>query len=125
MLQSVVHELERARGDHGGITSEELERARALARERLLAELDTTEGLASVLARMFRASRGIEDVERTIERLERLDADEVHAAAQRWIRPRRAAIVVMGDTQRIAFDVRFAGLGDVETRYARTRRRSH
>lgn len=124
VLGSIVRELERVRGEHGGVSATELDRARALAREARLAELDTTDGLAALLARSFRASRGPEDVERSLERLEALDVEALHAAARRWIRPDRAPIVVLGDAQRITVELRFSGLGGIETRFARGGHRS-
>lgn len=125
VLGSVRRELERVRGEHGGVTALELNRARTLAREALLAELDTTDGLSAMLAQCFRAARGPEDVEQLVGRLETIGADEIHAAARRWIRPDRSPIVVIGDTHQVAVELRLAGLGGVELRHGLGRSRSY
>lgn len=124
VLRAVIDELERVRGEDGGVTPVELARGRALAREAILAELDTTDGLAEALARSFRAGQDAHHVEALLTQLESLGLDDVHAAASRWIRPEHAAIVVLGDPQRVLVELPLAGLGDVETRYSHGGRRS-
>ncbi len=113
-VSSVLRELERMRGEHGGIRRSELRRARALAREARLAELDTSRGLARALSGAFRAGREPAALSRTVDAIDALSVEELHAAAHRWIRPDRAPLVVMGGWMNLGLQVGLGGWGRVE-----------
>lgn len=75
---------------------------------------ETPGAIAAALAGLVVQRLPDDELERYRPSVAAVTADEVQAAAQAHIRPDRAAIVVVGDADRIAADLRAAGLGEVE-----------
>ncbi|MEQ9078058.1 MAG: insulinase family protein [Sandaracinaceae bacterium] len=96
VVEEVLRELRRVRGDEEGIQELELSLARTRARETLMASLDTSQGLALSIAQRVMAGLDPGSIGTTLRRIDRLSADDVEAAARRWIRPDRAPLVVVG-----------------------------
>lgn len=102
VVEEVLSELRRMRGEGEGIRDLELSLARTRARESLMAALDTSQGLALSMAQRILAGLEPGTIGATLRRIDRLSADDVEAAAARWIRPDRAPLVVVGREDVIA-----------------------
>lgn len=111
VVQAIVAELGRVRGAHGGLEERELSIAKTRARELLLAELDTTFGLAGVLAQRALAGQEPSVLTDALAAIDRLDVDAVEEAAQRWLRPDRAPIAVVGARDLLYGPILSAGVG--------------
>ena len=114
VVEAIVQELRRVRGEAGdGIEPLELTLARTRAREVLLARLDTVTGLATAIGHRLLAEQEHGEITQLLLRIDALDADDVEAAARRWLRPDRAPIgLVAGDSA--VQQVASAGLGVFE-----------
>lgn len=122
-VESMIGELRRVRGEGAEtIAPAELELARTRAREGLLGELDTSEGLALHAARRIAIGQDPTALIDDVERVDALTREEIEAAARRWIRPMRAPMVVVG-AGGVLDDVRRAGVGAFEVIRAPERRR--
>lgn len=92
---TLLQELGRVRGQGEGIEERELAIARVRARQTYRDRLDTTAGLAMVIAEHVLADLPVTHAEEVLEQLDSLSADELEAAARRWIRPERAPIGIV------------------------------
>ncbi|MGE0786968.1 MAG: M16 family metallopeptidase [Sandaracinaceae bacterium] len=110
-LQVLLEELSRVGGAGGGITDRELEIARVRARQTLRERLDTTNGLASVLAERVLADLPATHILEVLDRIEHLSAEDIHAAARRWIRPAQAPIGIVASEEILRGQVARAPLG--------------
>lgn len=113
VVELVLSELRRVRGEGGGIEDRELAIARTRAREMLLVRVDTTLGLTLTMAQHVQVRQepgAFVDVLRTIDRL---DAPAIEAAARRWLRPERAPLFLVLRPEQ-ADSLRELGLGAME-----------
>lgn len=123
VVATMMAELSRMRGEvDQGIEPGELTLAKTRARELLLAELDTSLGMALVIARAVLAEQDPAGVEELLRSIDGLSADDVEAAARRWIRVDRAPIAVIAG-ESVVESLRSLGVGDWEVVQAPLRER--
>lgn len=123
VAEAMLHELRRVRGEEGaGVESFELSLAKTRAREILLAELDTSLGLAVTIGERWLAGLDPETLRSVLGRIDGMDAAALHAAARRWLRPDRAPMVAVGRAD-VASALRAAGAGALEVIQAPERHR--
>ncbi|MFK7990789.1 MAG: M16 family metallopeptidase [Sandaracinaceae bacterium] len=110
----IVEELRRMRGEAGHIEPFEFRLAQTRARESLLGDVDRTSGLAVRAAQRVAMGLSPDALSETVHAIDALDAAAVEAAAQRWIRPDRAPLAVVGSAGVIR-SVQEAGVGELTT----------
>ena len=113
VLQLMIAELARVSGRAGGIEEAELALARTRAEQTLRARVDTSAGLALAIAQRVQAGRPPLEFQAVIQRIHALTRARVEAAARRWLRPDRAALLLV---MRAADARRLSGFGPLETR---------
>lgn len=97
-----------------GATPDEVSAARDYLAGILPLELQTTEQLAARLADLAVFSLPDDYFQHYPARIAAVDADDVRRVANEHLRPDRLAIVVVGDSQRVAPELEALGLGPVE-----------
>jgi len=95
VLAGMIQEIHRVRGQGVGILPAELRLAQTRARHSLLAHLDSSGGLAIAIARRVQAGQDPSAFDRLLEEITELEPDRVEAAAQRWLRPDRAPLLLV------------------------------
>lgn len=124
VVRAIVGELWRVRGEaEGGVDASELAVAKTRARELVLAQLDTTRGLAAVIAQRVLGGQEPGAVLEVLRRIDELDPRDVEAAARRWLRPDRAPIAVISGDGVLRGAIQAAGVGEWELVAAPERRR--
>ncbi len=120
VLEGMIAELRRVRGQGVGVEAAELQLARTRARETLLAQVDSSAGVAIAAARRAQVGLAPGAFAEVIDALDALDPDAVEAAARRWLRPERATLLLVVRPEHLD-DVLRAGVGLLEV--VRVRRR--
>ena len=92
-VQAILHELIRVKKD---MQETELERARELAKGRLLLRLEDTRGVSGWLGAQELLLDRIYDPEEVVEELDRLTLSDIRAAAERVIRPELFRLAIVG-----------------------------
>jgi zinc protease len=113
-LQAFVDEVARLR--ERGPEEEELAIARTLTVESAYALREGNVTIGLHLARAFAEGATQADLDAEPERLAAVDASAVQAAAQAWLRPSEAALVVAGQRREIVERLRSAGFRDFDLR---------
>lgn len=93
---AIVEELARL-SDASRIESSEMVIARSVSLARLAASIETPTGLGGALLRAYLAGDPPTSVLDTYARVEALSAEDVAAAATRWVRPEKAPMFIVGD----------------------------
>lgn len=94
-----------------GPESEELDRARALARERLMPRLDSSQNTAESLAGFALCGRDYDALDVILAEVEQATAAELRQVARRWLRPEQAPIVVVGEMGALSTQINRADVG--------------
>jgi predicted Zn-dependent peptidase len=103
VVGAILEQLERVVQDP--VSGQELERARAYTRGRLLLRMEESGAVASWLGTSESLLPRILTVEEVIERIEAVSADDLLRVAQRYARPNLARMAVLGPFRsRLAFE---------------------
>jgi zinc protease len=114
--------LQELSGMLGPITPEELEKARALERQGLVSQMQSSLGVCGLVSELVVHDLPADEYRRLDERLSRLTLADLGRVARRYIHPKTATIVVVGDLTKIRPAIERLGLGAVELRDADGRR---
>ncbi|MBX3270508.1 MAG: insulinase family protein [Sandaracinaceae bacterium] len=113
VLDAMLAEVRRVRGERGGVEAGELAIAKARARELLLARLDSSLGLAHAIARRIQIGQEPGATGDVLRRIDALDERAVEAAARAWLRPDRAPLLLVVRPEHLGA-IEAAGLGTIE-----------
>lgn len=113
VLVLVLGEVRRVAGAGSGIEQRELSVARTRARETLLARVDSSLGLAIAIARRVQIGQEPETFGDVIAAIDALSADDIEAAARRWLRPARATLLLVARPEHVGA-LRELDLGTLE-----------
>ncbi|HMO72682.1 MAG TPA: insulinase family protein, partial [Paracoccaceae bacterium] len=113
VLDAMLAEVRRMRGELGGVEADELAIAKARARELLLARLDGSLGLAHAIARRLQIGQEPGAAGDVLRRIDALDERAVEAAARAWLRPDRAPLLLVVRPEHLGA-IEAAGLGTIE-----------
>ena len=106
-----VAELVRMR--EGGVTAEELSRARNYLALGFMRNFETTGDIAGHLSELALYDLNDDHLAEYADRVAAVTADEVGAAAQRYLHPDQLSIVIVGDRERVLAPLSALGMGSV------------
>ena len=98
-LREMIDQLERIRSEP--VPEEELSDAKNYLTGHFPLEIETPQQVASKVADALQRGLGMDYLESYRSEISRVDAGDVQAAAREYVRPDRAAIVVVGDATKI------------------------
>jgi zinc protease len=107
-LAEILGELEHAVA--APITSEELEKGKALLAYELVETLQSAEATAGAIASLFVDELPLDELQTTVPRLRALTVEAVQAAVQRTLQPATMTIVLAGDLKAAQAQFQEAGL---------------
>lgn len=113
VLDAMLAEVRRVRGEDGGVQPAELALAQTRAREMLLAQVDSSAGLAIAIARRVQVDQEPGAFGDVLRQIDVLDAPAVEAAARAWLRPDQAPLLMVVRPEHLD-GVLGAGLGSFE-----------
>jgi predicted Zn-dependent peptidase len=97
-----------------GLTSEELDKAKALSVEGLVEALESSGGTAQAFARLWMLGRSLDEISQQIPALRAIALDDVKAAAAKSLKAQALTLVIVGDAATVLPQLQKEGLGAPE-----------
>src|SRR5206468_2191590 len=101
---------------------EELNKAKALARQALVRELESSAALGGLLGALVAVGLPADEYRKVDADLQRLTSADLKRVADRYLDPDHVTIVVVGDLAKVRPAIEKLGLGPIEVRDAEGRR---